>query len=100
MMACDIGLLLEKKNIYYPPRREKKEEKYQGKFTNDDFHIREVVDEIHRRNKRSTMSFLRTAIKQGCTFMHQTRHWLPLRGRDLLSSYKKLKSIVMARAPL
>jgi hypothetical protein len=39
-MACDSGLLLEKKNIYYLPRREKREEKYQGKFTEDDFDIR------------------------------------------------------------
>src|ERR687890_2011501 len=39
-----LSLLLEKKNLYYPPGPEKKEEKYQGKFTNDDFDIREIVD--------------------------------------------------------
>jgi quercetin dioxygenase-like cupin family protein len=44
MMAFDTGLLLEKKNLYNPPRRERKEEKYQGKFTNDDFDILEIVD--------------------------------------------------------
>jgi quercetin dioxygenase-like cupin family protein len=46
MMTCDTALLLllEKKNLYYPPGLEKKEGKYQGKFTNDEFDIREIID--------------------------------------------------------
>ena len=45
MMARDTGLLLlEKKNLYYPLGPEKKEDKYQGKFTNDEFDIHEIID--------------------------------------------------------
>ena len=46
VMAADTGLLLlsAKKNLYNPPGSEKKEQKYQGKFTNDDFNIREIID--------------------------------------------------------
>ena len=45
-MTPDTGLLLlsAKKNLYNPPGSEKKEEKYQGKFTNDDFNISEIID--------------------------------------------------------
>jgi quercetin dioxygenase-like cupin family protein len=40
-----FGLLsLEKKNLYYSASADKKEGKYQGKFTSDDFEIREIVD--------------------------------------------------------
>jgi quercetin dioxygenase-like cupin family protein len=45
VMTYDICLLsLEKKNLYYSAPADKKEEKYQGKFTSDDFEIREIVD--------------------------------------------------------
>jgi quercetin dioxygenase-like cupin family protein len=45
MMARDTGLLLlEKKNLYYPLGSEKKEDKYQGKFTTDEFDIHEIID--------------------------------------------------------
>src|SRR5918998_6803468 len=45
MMACDIDLLaLEKKNLYYPLGPERRQEKYHGKFTNDDFDIHEMID--------------------------------------------------------
>ena len=46
VMAADTGLLLlsTKKNLYNPPGSEKKEQKYQGRFTNDDFNIREIID--------------------------------------------------------
>src|SRR5919107_6177162 len=44
MMARGIGLLLGKKNLYYPLGSEKKEDKYQGKFTNDEFDIHEIID--------------------------------------------------------
>lgn len=37
-------LILEKKNLYYPVGPEKNEEKYRGKFTSDDFEIREIID--------------------------------------------------------
>lgn len=62
MMACDTGLLLEKKNLHYPPRREKKEEKYQGKFTNDDFDIREIVD----ANTSKEQEVYYVIFKNGC----------------------------------
>jgi quercetin dioxygenase-like cupin family protein len=62
MMACDIGLLLEKKNIYYPPRHEQKEEKYQGKFTNDDFDILEIVD----ANTSQEQEVYYVIFKNGC----------------------------------
>ena len=45
MTARDTRLLvLEKKNLYYPLGSEKKEDKYQGKFTNDEFDIHEIID--------------------------------------------------------
>lgn len=45
LMGRDTGLLLlEKKNLYYPLGSEKKEDKYQGKFTNDEFDIHEIID--------------------------------------------------------
>jgi quercetin dioxygenase-like cupin family protein len=62
MMACVTGLLLEKKNIYYPPRPEKKEEKYQGKFTNDGFDIREIVD----ANTSQEQEVYYVIFKNGC----------------------------------
>lgn len=61
-MACVTGLLLEKKNIYYPPRPEKKEEKYQGKFTNDGFDIREIVD----ANTSQEQEVYYVIFKNGC----------------------------------
>ena len=45
MMVRGTGLLLlGKKNLYYPLGSEKKEDKYQGKFTNDEFDIHEIID--------------------------------------------------------
>jgi quercetin dioxygenase-like cupin family protein len=45
MMARGTGLLLlGKKNLYYPLGSEKKEDKYQGKFTNNEFDIHEIID--------------------------------------------------------
>ncbi len=45
MTARDTGLLvLEKKNLHYPLGSEKKGDKYQGKFTNDEFDIHEIID--------------------------------------------------------
>ncbi len=37
-------MILEKINLYYPLGSEKNQEKYHGKFTNDEFDIREIID--------------------------------------------------------
>ncbi len=45
MMTTDTdSLVLGKKNLYYSSRDEKKQDKYQGKFTNDEFDIHEIID--------------------------------------------------------
>jgi quercetin dioxygenase-like cupin family protein len=43
VISVDL-LTLEKKNLYYTPGPEKKQEKYHGKFTNDEFDIHEMID--------------------------------------------------------
>ena len=64
MMTCDTALLLllEKKNLYYPPGPEKKEGKYQGKFTNDEFDIREIID----ANTSQEQEVYYVTFKKGC----------------------------------
>jgi quercetin dioxygenase-like cupin family protein len=62
MMVCDPDLLLEKKNVYYPRRHEQKEEKYEGKFTNDDFDIFEIVD----ANTSQEQEVYYVTFKNGC----------------------------------
>jgi quercetin dioxygenase-like cupin family protein len=64
MIDCDsdLLLLLEKKNIYYPPGPEKKEEKYQGKFTNDEFDICEIID----ANTSQEQEVYYVTFKNGC----------------------------------
>ena len=64
MMTCDTALLLllEKKNLYYPPGLEKKEGKYQGKFTNDEFDIREIID----ANTSQEQEVYYVTFKKGC----------------------------------
>jgi quercetin dioxygenase-like cupin family protein len=63
MMARDTGLLLlEKKNLYYPPGPENKEEKYQGKFTNDEFDIHEIID----ANTSQEQEVYYVTFKKGC----------------------------------
>jgi quercetin dioxygenase-like cupin family protein len=64
MMTCDTALLLllEKKNLYNPPRLEKKEGKYQGKFTNDEFDIREIID----ANTSQEQEVYYVTFKKGC----------------------------------
>lgn len=37
-------MTLEKKNLYHAPEPEMNQEKYHGKFTNDEFEIREIID--------------------------------------------------------
>lgn len=45
MRTTDIdSLVLGKKNLHYSSGDEKKQEKYQGKFTNDEFDIHEIID--------------------------------------------------------
>ena len=56
-------LMLEKKNLYYPPGPEKKEGKYQGKFTNDEFDIREIID----ANTSQEQEVYYVTFKKGCT---------------------------------
>jgi quercetin dioxygenase-like cupin family protein len=63
MIACDIDpLVLEKKNLYYPPSPTKKEGKYQGKFTNDEFEIREIID----ANTSQEQELYYVTFKKGC----------------------------------
>ncbi len=62
-MACDIDLLaLEKKNLYYPLGHERKQEKYHGKFTNDDFDIHEIID----ANTSQEQELYYVTFKKGC----------------------------------
>src|ERR671910_2009889 len=63
-MTPDTGLLLlsAKKNLYNPPGSEKKEEKYQGKFTNDDFNISEIID----ANTSQEQEVYYVTFKKGC----------------------------------
>lgn len=64
MMTSDTVLLLslEKKNLYYLPGSEKKEGKYQGKFTNDEFDIREIID----ANTSQEQEVYYVTFKKGC----------------------------------
>jgi quercetin dioxygenase-like cupin family protein len=63
MMACDIDLLaLEKKNLYYPVGPERRQEKYHGKFTNDDFDIHEIID----ANTSQEQELYYVTFKKGC----------------------------------
>jgi quercetin dioxygenase-like cupin family protein len=64
MMVSDIDpLTLEKKNLYYPPPRpESKQEKYHGKFTNDEFDIHEVID----ANTSQEQELYYVTFKKGC----------------------------------
>jgi quercetin dioxygenase-like cupin family protein len=62
-MDCDIDLLaLEKKNLYYPLRPERKQEKYHGKFTNDEFDIHEIID----ANTSQEQELYYVTFKKGC----------------------------------
>jgi quercetin dioxygenase-like cupin family protein len=91
MMACDTGLLLEKKNIYYPPGHEKKEEKYQGKFTNDDFDIREIVD----ANTSQEQEVYYVIFKNGCKtrpHIHATDQTLvAVKGKGIVVLVQKIE---------
>jgi quercetin dioxygenase-like cupin family protein len=63
MMACDIDLLaLEKKNLHYPLGPERKQEKYHGKFTNDEFDIHDIID----ANTSQEHELYYVTFKKGC----------------------------------
>lgn len=64
MMVPDIDpLTLEKKNLYYPPPEpERKQEKYHGKFTNDEFDIHEIID----ANTSQEQELYYVTFKKGC----------------------------------
>ena len=94
MMASHTGLslLLEKKNLYYyPPGPEKKEEKYQGKFTNDDFDIREIVD----ANTSQEQEVYYVIFKKGCRtrpHIHATDQTLvAVKGRGIVVIVDKIE---------
>jgi quercetin dioxygenase-like cupin family protein len=105
MIACDTGLLLEKKSLFYPPRPEKKEEKYQGKFTSDDFDIREIVD----ANTSQEQEVYYVIFKNGCKtrpHIHASDQTLvAVKGRGIVVLVKKIeinsdgKSAIMRPLP-
>lgn len=63
-MVSDIDpLTLEKKNLYHPtPEPERKQEKYHGKFTNDEFDIHEIID----ANTSQEQELYYVTFKKGC----------------------------------
>lgn len=93
MMSCHTGLslLFKKKNLYYPPGPEKKEEKYQGKFTNDDFDIREIVD----ANTSQEQEVYYVIFKKGCRtrpHIHATDQTLvAVKGRGIVVIVDKIE---------
>ena len=91
-MALDIGLLLlEKKNLYYPLRPEKKEDKYQGKFTSDEFDIHEIID----ANISQEQEVYYVTFKKGCRtrpHIHATDQTLiAVKGRGIVVLVDKIE---------
>ena len=91
MMARDSGLLLGKKNLHYPPGPEKKEEKYQGKFTNDEFDIHEIID----ANTSQEQEVYYVTFKKGCRtrpHIHATDQTLvAVKGRGIVVLVDKIE---------
>jgi quercetin dioxygenase-like cupin family protein len=94
MMASEIGLLLlllSKKNLFSPRGPEKKEEKYQGKFTNDDFDIREIID----ANTSQEQEVYYVTFRKGCRtrpHIHATDQTLvAVRGRGIVVLVDKIE---------
>ena len=92
MMARDTGLLLlAKKNLYYPPEPEKKEEKYQGKFTNNGFDIHEIID----ANTSQEQEVYYVTFKKGCRtrpHIHATDQTLvAVKGRGIVVLVDKIE---------
>jgi len=69
-------LILEKKNHYYSPGSEKKEEKYLGKFTNDDFEIREIIDGNASREQELYFVTFKKGCRTSLISVQQTTMWL------------------------
>jgi quercetin dioxygenase-like cupin family protein len=92
-MASGIGLLLlEKKNLYNnPPGPEKKEGKYQGKFTNDKFDIHEIID----ANISQEQEIYYVTFKKGCRtrpHIHATDQTLvAVKGRGIVVLVDKIE---------
>src|SRR5688572_33188683 len=93
MMTSDTAmlLLLEKKNLYYPSGPEKKEGKYQGKFSNDEFDIREIID----ANTSQEQEVYYVTFRKGCRtrpHIHATDQTLvALRGRGIVVLVDKIE---------
>jgi quercetin dioxygenase-like cupin family protein len=84
-------LLLEKKNLYYPPGPEKKEYKYQGKFTNHEFDIHEIID----ANTSQEQEVYYVTFKKGCRtrpHIHATDQTLiAVKGRGIVVLVDKIE---------
>jgi quercetin dioxygenase-like cupin family protein len=97
--------LLEKKNLYYPPGPEKKEDKYQGKFTNHEFDIHEIID----ANTSQEQEVYYVTFNKGCRtrpHIHATDQTLiALKGRGIVVLVEKIevtsdgKSAIIKPAP-
>ena len=105
-MGRDTGLLLlEKKNLYYPLGSEKKEDKYQGKFTNDEFDIHEIID----ANTSEEQEVYYVTFNKGCRtrpHIHATDQTLiAVKGRGIVVLVDKIeinsdgKSAIMKPLP-
>ena len=106
MMTIDTDpLVLGKKNLYYSSGEEKKQDKYQGKFTNDEFDIHEIIDE----NTSQEQEVYYVTFKKGCRtrpHIHATDQTLvAVKGRGIVVLVDKIeinsdgKSAVIKRPP-
>ena len=106
MRTNDINsLVLEKKNLHYPSGDEKKQEKYQGKFTNDEFDIHEIID----ANMSQEQEVYYVTFKKGCRtrpHIHATDQTLvAFKGRGIVVLVDKIeinsdgKSAVIKQPP-
>ena len=91
-MGRDTGLLLqEKKNLYYALGSEKKEDKYQGKFTNDEFDIHEIID----ANTSQEQEVYYVSFNKGCRtrpHIHATDQTLiAVKGRGIVVLVDKIE---------
>lgn len=92
MMTTDTdSLVLGKKNLYYSSRDEKKQDKYQGKFTNDEFDIHEIVD----ANTSQEQEVYYVTFKKGCRtrpHIHPTDQTLvAFKGRGIVVLVDKIE---------
>ncbi|HWS19611.1 MAG TPA: cupin domain-containing protein [Nitrososphaera sp.] len=106
MMTIDTDLLvLGKKNLHYFSGDEKKQEKYQGKFTNDEFDIHEIID----ANTSQEQEVYYVTFKKGCRtrpHIHATDQTLvAVKGRGIVVLVDKIeinsdgKSAVIKQPP-